>query len=375
MFTRRSACTLAVAAVVAAGASLPAAAAAHSFSPRGGAVFVQTDSTTGNAVVVYDRAPNGSLSEAGTYPTGGLGGQLGGSVVDHLASEGSLTYDHAAHLLYAVNAGSDTVTVFKVCGDTLRREQVVSSGGTFPTSIAAHGNLVYVENALNGGSIQGYVRSGEQLVPVPRWNRALGLSTTATPQFLHAPGQITFSPNGRQLIVSTKANGDDLDVFAIGHRGSPSATPTVNAEGTSIPFALAFDRSGDLLVAAPGTNAVMSFSLAPDGTLTEIQSAATGQQATCWIVGTGDYFYVSNAGSASLSAFSDTGPGTLAGLGNTATDPGTIDAAITRHGRYLYAETGMNGIVDEFAIGATGSLTSIGSVMIPGGYGEGIVAR
>jgi hypothetical protein len=65
----------------------------------------------------------------------------------------------------------------------------------------------------------------------------------------------------------------------------------------------------------------------------------------------------------------------LTGLGNTTTDPGTIDAAISRHGQYLYVETGANGIVDEFAIGASGSLTSIGSVTIPGGYGERIVAR
>jgi hypothetical protein len=210
---------------------------------------------------------------------------------------------------------------------------------------------------------------------MPGWNRGLGLSTTATPQFLNSIGQILFTPNGQQLIVSTKANGDDVDVFAIARDGAPSATPTVNAEGSSIPFALTFDPSGDLLVAAPGTDAVTSFSVAPSGTLTEVQSAATGQAATCWIVGTGDYFYTSNAGSGSVSGFSDNGLGSLAGLGDTATDPGTIDAAISRHGEYLYVETGANGIVDEFAIGAGGSLTSIGSVTIPGGYGEGIVAR
>ena len=374
MSIRRIVRAAAVLVAAAAAAVAPAAAGAQGFGNHGGVVFVQTDGLSGNAIVAYDRAPDGALSQAGTYPTGGVGGQLGGSVVDHLASEGSLVYDRAAQLLYAVNAGSNTVTVFQVRGDTLSREQVVSSGGTFPSSIATHGDLVYVVNALNGGSIQGYIRFGDRLFLVPGWNRALGLSTTAAPQFLNAPGQITFTPDGQQLIVSTKANGNDLDVFAIGRNGSPSATPTVNAEGSSIPFALTFDQSGDLLVAAPGTNAVMSFFVAPNGTLTEVQSVASGQAATCWIVGTGDYFYTSNAGSASVSAFSDEGPGSLAELGNTTTDPGTIDAAISRDGRDLYVQTGANGIVDEFAIGANGSLTSIGSVTIPGGYGEGIVA-
>jgi len=70
------------------------------------AVFVQTDNTTGNAVVAYRRSPSGALTEADSHQTGGLGGQLTGSVVDHLASQGSLALDRAAGLLVALNAGS-----------------------------------------------------------------------------------------------------------------------------------------------------------------------------------------------------------------------------------------------------------------------------
>ena len=106
--------------------------------------------------MTYNRAPNGSLTPAGTYSTGGLGGILSGSVVDHLASEGSLVYDQWNGSLYAVNAGSNTVSVFSVAGNHLGLRQVVSSGGTFPVSVAVHGNLVYVLNAENGGSVQGY---------------------------------------------------------------------------------------------------------------------------------------------------------------------------------------------------------------------------
>jgi len=375
MLTRAVTRAAAVAAVAIVSALAPTAAGADAFHHHGGVVFVQTDSQSGNAIVAYDRAADGTLTEAGTYPTGGLGGQLAGSAVDHLASQGSLVYDRSDHLLYAVNAGSNTITVFQVWGDRLWRDQVIASGGTFPVSIAASGDLVYVVNALNGGSIQGYVRLGDRLIRVPGWNRALGLSTTATPQFLNSPGQIIFTPDARQLIVSTKANGDDLDVFGIGRDGSPSPTAVVNAEGSTIPFALGFDRGGDLVVAAPGTDALMTFTVARDGALTEVQSTPTGQAATCWLVGTGDYFYASNAGSASVSTLMATSPGSLTDLGNTTTDPGTIDAAISRHGRHLYVETGTNGIVDEFAIGAGGALTSVGSIAIPGGYGEGIAAQ
>ena len=44
----------------------------------GHAVFVQTDNTSGNEVVAYQRAANGTLSENAAYPTGGLGGILAG---------------------------------------------------------------------------------------------------------------------------------------------------------------------------------------------------------------------------------------------------------------------------------------------------------
>jgi hypothetical protein len=58
-----------------------------------GAVFVQTDNTAGNEVVAYHRSSTGALTEAGAYQTGSLGGVLSGSVVDHLASQGSLELD------------------------------------------------------------------------------------------------------------------------------------------------------------------------------------------------------------------------------------------------------------------------------------------
>jgi len=99
---------------------LPGAASAfaathhrHFLGDRHGAVFVQTDNTAGNQVVAYRRADDGTLSLAGTYSTGGLGGQLTGSVVDHLASQGSLQFDRRHGLLFAVNAGSNTVSVFR----------------------------------------------------------------------------------------------------------------------------------------------------------------------------------------------------------------------------------------------------------------------
>ncbi len=344
-------------------------------SQQSAPVFVQSDNTAGNTVVAYDRSADGSLHQAGVYQTGGDGGVLTGSVVDHLASQGSLAYDRAHGLLYAVNAGSDTVTVFGVHGDRLTRRQVIGSGGTFPVSIALHGSVLYVLNARDGGSVQGYVRVGDTLVRVPAWHRSLDLDATQTPEFTHTPGQVAFTPDGRHLIVTTKANGSNIDVFAVNAFGGLSAAAVVNADPGAVPFAVSFDAGGHAAVAEAGTNAVATFTVNGDGTLTLIDREGTGQAATCWIVGSGSTFYTSNAGSASLSGYRDGGDGTLTALGNTATDAGTVDAAASSDGRYLYVQAGANGIVDGYRIGSDGTLTATGSVTVPGAVGgEGIVA-
>jgi hypothetical protein len=70
--------------------ALASASSAASGAGAGHAVFVQTDNTAGNLVVAYDRAADGKLAPAGNYATGGRGGILAGSVVDHTASQGSL---------------------------------------------------------------------------------------------------------------------------------------------------------------------------------------------------------------------------------------------------------------------------------------------
>ena len=280
----------------------------------------------------------------------------------------------AAGLLYAVNAGSNTVTVFTVHGDRLSRSQVISSGGTFPVSVAVHGALVYVLNARDGGSIQGYLRVGAKLVRVASWHRALGLDPTQTPEFTSTPGQVAFSPDGSQLLVTTKDGANSVDVYSVGLLGL-SAKPVVNSLPNDVPFAVTFDSRGHLVLGEAGPNAVATFTLNRNGTLTALGQAATGGNATCWVTVSGDTVFASNAGSNDLSGFVDGTNGSLTSRGNTTTDPGSVDTTVSSNGRYLYAQTGGNGVVDEYAIGIHGSLTEIGSVTVPGAVGgEGIAA-
>lgn len=372
-----SVATAAIFAAAPASAATGHSGAAYRTGSTSGVVFVQNDNPTGNTVVAYHRTADGGLAKVGSYPTGGLGGALSGSVVDHLASQGSLSYDRSSRSLYAVNAGSDTLTSYRVTGDRLVHRQVLPTGGDFPVSVAAHGNLVFVLNARDGGSLSGYLRVGGALLPIPAWHRELHLNTSAPGQadeFVSTPGQVGFTPDGRDLIVSTKNGGNTLETFPIGLFG-PSARPVTTALPGTVPFGFAFDSRGHLVLSEAGTNSVATFAVSRRGTVTPIDTAATGQAATCWIATSGDKVYASNAGSGTLSRYSTSISGALTSHGLTATDPGTVDAAASSDRRYLYVQTGAKGIVDAYRIQSNGSLARTGSVTVPNAVGaEGIVA-
>lgn len=356
--------------------ALPArAATAHTWPRQASAVFVQTDNAAGNTIVAYTRTAAGGLQQVGSYPTGGNGGATMGSVVDHLSSEGSLAFDRRAGLLYAVNAGSNTISVFQVRGDGLIRSQVILSGGQFPVSIAVHGNQVFVLNAWGGASVAGFLQVGGHLISVPSWTRDLGLGTSSSTVFTGTPGQIGFTPGGSQLVVTTKNAANTVDVFRDGLFG-PSAEPTVTSLPGTIPFGFTFDQYGHLALTETAINTVATFAIASGGTLTQLGSVATGQAATCWITAAPQgTLFASNAGSGTESILSTEPGGSITQLGTTPTDAGTVDAAVSSDGQYLYVQAGGPGNVDAYRIGPGGSLTETGSVTVPGAVGgEGIVA-
>ena len=124
-----------------------------------------------------------------------------------------------------------------------------------------------------------------------------------------------------------------------------------------------------------GTDALATYALSPDGSVTLIDSAGNSQAATCWVAPARGFLFASNAGSGDVSRYSAGASGNLTLLGETATDAGTVDASASLGGHFLYVQTGGSGIVDEYRVGPAGSLSQIGSVTVAGAVGgEGIVA-
>jgi 6-phosphogluconolactonase (cycloisomerase 2 family) len=324
-------------------------------------VFVQTNEVDGNRIAVYNRNRNGTLSLEDTYATGGNGGiALPGDESDRIASQGSLVYDDRHRLLFAVNAGSDTVSTFRVRGDRLRLKDIDPSGGGFPASIAVHRDLVYVLNAGGTGIVKGFRIRGNQLRPIGGSARSLGLANTDPPNFLTSPGQVGFTPDGRQLIVTTKASDSHIVVFRVRHDGRLGA-PVVNDSATPVPFAFTFTPQGRLADGEAGTSSLTTYIVNRNGTLADPKSLSDGQMALCWIVRAGRFYYVTNTASNTVSGFTvaPDGQPSLIGANGVVAETGMGPIDMTVSGRFLYLQTGTAGTVEGYRINSDGSLTQV----------------
>lgn len=344
----------------------PAAAAdehAAGAGPRpAGAVFVQLNQPEGNAVAAFTRDADGSLTPAGTYPTGGLGGIAEAAPFDALASQGSLTLSGDRDTLLAVNAGSDTVTSFSVSRrSVLTREATVPSGGLFPVGVAEHDGLVYVLNGGGSGSVSGYRLVGSTLRPIPNSTRDLGLANADVPNFLTSPGQVGFSADGRHLVITTKLNGTLL-TFDVGRNGRLSATPEVTDSPGPVPFSFDLDRTGRLHVTQAGGGTIETYAFDRDGDLAlQSVSASGGGAAMCWNVVVGRTVYGVNSGSDTISSWQLARRGAPQLSEAVAAEPGSapVDIDATRDDRYVYVLNAVDGTVTGYAVDGDGSLDEV----------------
>jgi 6-phosphogluconolactonase (cycloisomerase 2 family) len=325
------------------------------------ALFVETDATTGNSVLSFQRASDGSISFAGKYATGGLGATAANATADPLASQDGLALANNGADLIATNAGSNTVSVFAVDGTALRLLQQVPSGGLFPASIATSGRFVAVLNAGGAGSVAEFQWFNGQLLPVAGQVRGLGLSNTTPPDFHHGVGQVSYTPNGQHLIITTKLSTNSYDVFSVGFNGSLGTSPVVTPAINALPFSFTFDAASNVVATEASNSSVTTYRVNANGSLTSLGTVSDGQSALCWISGAHGYFFGSNAGSGNVSSFTEspTGAPVLVNATAATTHAGTTDSVVSPDGNFLYVESGGAGTLDAFAIGSGGTLTPL----------------
>ncbi len=339
-----------------------------------GVVFTMNNATSGNAVLVFDRAANGTLTPAGSYSTGGAG--TGGG----LGSQGALTLSNDGQILLAVNAQSNDVTAFAVRGDRLVKLNTVPSGGMRPISVTISGHLVYVLNAGGSGGVAGFRLHGDDgLTPIAGSVRPLSSAAAG-------PAQISFAPDGGSLIVTEKAANAIVSyhVRADGTTDGPVVTPSSGLT----PFGFAFSHRDLLIVSeafggAPDASAASSYAI--DGGTLSVRSASipTTETAACWFVVTnnGKFAYTTNTGSGSITGYRVAQDGQLSILdadgrtGVTGAGSAPTDEALSGNGRFLFALNSGSHTLVAFRIGANGSLSTVSGAPGVPASAVGLAAR
>jgi 6-phosphogluconolactonase len=311
------------------------------------AVYTLSNSAAGNEVVMFKTSGHGTMTMAGSFSTGGTGTGAG------LGSQGALVLEEG--LLFAVNAGSNDISVLSVRKNGLTLLDKKSSGGTMPVSLTTRGRLLYVLNAGSPENITGFRINKDGTISQISGS-TLPLSSAGV-----GPAQIEFSPNGRELVVTEKAT-NMIDTYVVGFNGIASG-PNTQASAGNTPYGFAFDNRGHLIVSdafGGGANAgaMSSYNVNSGGINLITGPVYDLQTAPCWvaITGNGKFAYTTNTGTSNISGYRIRPNGELVLFhdgGNTAsTGSGShpIDMTISNNSQYLYALSQGTNTISVFRI-------------------------
>ena len=406
----RSRASLSLAASVAAiaFAAMAANASAHQ-TLRPGAVFTESN-TSPNYVLAYVRNSDGRLTKAGQFATGGNGRPADNppSGFPALDSSGAVGLGTGNTCLFAVNAGSNTVSSFRVTSKGLKLVNHLSSGGHRPISLTstplvnrpssgAHRpisfaarvsgrQLLYVLNSgTDSASIHGFTVSPScRLTSIPK-------STRPTSSQNSVPAQIRFDVHGKVLAVSERF-ANDIDIFPVKANGR-TEPPVVNASKEATPYGLDWNNKDVLSVSNEhlplpdvANSTVTTYSLKSNGKLVALATAPS-PGAACWNVFTnnGKILFVTNPagvriGANSVQSFRVGRHGSLTAVDKQDTTYNALDDALTRDNGYLYILNdqllpvpGPHSAIDRFKVNvATGVFTPAGSTPIGGNTTSGL---
>ena len=210
---------------------------------------------------MFTRRANGTLAQLGSVATGGKGTTaeppFDFPIVD---TSGSMILTPDGKLLFVVNAGSNTVTSFRVTANGLKRVSVASSHGAVPVTMASSKGLLYVVNEGERGcteqsqqkahpckhipNIYGwhYTSTGK-LIPIPFSNRRL---TAATPSGkkdkVGVVAGSAFSSDGGVFVVTQRGlprKYGEIDTFLISRNGAAGVSHAYATPEVDNPFGLA----------------------------------------------------------------------------------------------------------------------------------------
>ncbi len=326
-------------------------------SSSGHYLYTESNALEGNSILTYKIKNNGSLYFNGATASGGSGTGKG------LGSQGALVLDKNHHWLFAVNAGSNSVSSFKVNWDgSLTLSHTESTYGTTPVSVSVHGNRLYV---LNRGSdnIHGFwIGADGKLSHIQGSTQPLSSTAVDAPQ-------ISFSPEGDWIIVTEKAT-NIIGTFKVKNDGSVNSGIFTASVGPT-PFGFDFSRGRFMIVSnaaggAVGAGSATSYVIGNNGVPDDVNGAiADNQAAPCWFAVTkyGRFAYTTNTAANSISSYYIAPWGGLYLVQSiaTTTDNGPVDIVVAANNYFVYELNGKASTIGGYHRKFLGELELMGN--------------
>ncbi|MDH4084737.1 MAG: lactonase family protein [Nitrospira sp.] len=310
---------------------------------------------------------------------GGGEGGIGGGGTSGLGTIGG--GEGTAASVYVTNTGSNDVSAYSINQST--GGLAVISGSPFvdvpaPSAIAlsSNGFFAYIANGRTNKVTAFRIGTNGALL--------LGASTPDTPNPASvgtAPRALAISRDSRFLYVANSGS-DTVTGFSIGAAGVLTLVPQttgnpnpVSAGGLS-PVALAMSSTGRVLYVANSTSStITTFQVESSGLLTQVPQAGPGTNPISTNVAgptalamspNGQFLYVTNSASNTVTAFRVETSGLLTLIPPTGSTPNPVSTggttpnsiAVVRNGVHLYIANG-GGTVSAFTIGSNGLLALV----------------
>ncbi|KAF3920166.1 hypothetical protein AA313_de0204167 [Arthrobotrys entomopaga] len=352
------------------------------------ALYFQTNMPTGNSIVAVPILPNGGLdtSKYTTHATGGngmagLGADNTMAGPDSLFSQDSVIVN--GNLLFATNAGSNTVSMFTInpsdpaCLD--RVGEPAPTLGDFPVAVAYSAHL-QTACVLNSGASDGVAcycvgRNGLDLLD--RSARKLNIGQTTPPVGpVGTVSDIFFTPDSKSLIVLVKGNpGTGAMGFVAVYpvvNGKVSMTPVKsNPTGSLVLFGASMISNTDIVATDAGFGTIkLTLNPRTHVVVADVKTTIAGQAATCWSAfskKTGSV-YVTDIKMNRIEEISAASGKSVSALNLTNSNAGNTDNVVG--GDFLYNLSPSTGKVDIAVVGLScgqGKMKELGTFSIAGG--------
>jgi 6-phosphogluconolactonase (cycloisomerase 2 family) len=323
-----------------------------------------------NAVLAFRRNPaDGSLERIAAFKTGGTGFLNASERLGPDDSDQELVASPDGRFLFAVNQGSNSVSVFRIRSNgalELVRGAPFSSGGTQPVSLAIKGDTLIVVN--RGDEIQGEpgsiapnytsfrIADDGALKQIPGSTVTLPVGLSPSQALLSPDGRFVFGDNFTPPPLLGVPLANTIDPFRLTPDGKliPAPGGPVGAP-VSPPLLLGLAAHPDrriVYAGLVGAAQIGVYTYDRDGSLTFVRAVGDQGAAPCWLVVSADAkrLYVANSGTDTVGVFSLDDPlhpvqiqeFALAGPRHPGADPAapnqTVDFQLSLDptGRFLY---------------------------------------